>query len=244
MVNHEGAPLRSKAPHSIKMAGRPGMRGAGVVVAMVAAGICAASVIIASARPVLQGGAPAVLLSAFPQPAYYPEPFVIAHGSMLAADPDADSPDEAEDEAEGKELSDLESEVDEETRKEFQNYHVVPLNEVFAGESSDNAAQRARGTGSDSEHNSIELDSTTLAEIYTKQAHYSKALGIYRRLLRLAPHNDLLRLKVAELSRLDANQRREDLEADPVMYDRMEVVEIIDRQIRYFTTLLVRIDGK
>jgi hypothetical protein len=101
------------------MAGRPGVRGAGVVVAMVAAGICAAAVIIASARPVLQGGAPAVLLSAFPQPAYYPQPFVIAHGSMLAADPDADSPDEAEDEAEGKELSDLESEVDEETRKEF-----------------------------------------------------------------------------------------------------------------------------
>jgi len=109
------------------------MRGAGVVVAMVAAGICAASVIIASARPVLQGGAPAVLLSAFPQPAYYPEPFVIAHGSMLAADPDADSPDEAEDEAKGQGLSDLEAEVDEDTRKDFAiPYHVRQLAKVIA----------------------------------------------------------------------------------------------------------------
>ena len=58
-------------------------------------------------------------MSVFPKPAYYPKPFVIAHGSMLAADPDADGDGEAEDEAEGRELSDLETEVDDETSKNF-----------------------------------------------------------------------------------------------------------------------------
>ncbi|MCX6124608.1 MAG: tetratricopeptide repeat protein, partial [Proteobacteria bacterium] len=112
----------------------------------------------------------------------------------------------------------LEYELDEATKKDFLNYHVIPLNEIFTGE----RTSPENGKTQEGGRSAVELDSTTLAEIYTKQGHYSKALGIYRRLLRLAPHNDLLRMKVSELSRLDGDQRREDLEADPVMYDRME----------------------
>ena len=56
-----------------------------------------------------------------------------ARGSMLAADRDADSPDEAEDEAKGQGLSDLEAEVDEDTRKDFAiPYHVRQLAKVMA----------------------------------------------------------------------------------------------------------------
>lgn len=131
----------------------------------------------------------------------------------------------------------LEYELDEPTRKDFLNYHVVPLNEIFAGEG---ASPKGTKPGI-SEGRTIELDSTTLADIYAKQGHYAKALGIYRRLLRLAPHNDLLRMKVTELARLDKEQRDEDLETDPVVYDRMEVVEIIDRQSRFYTDLLEKL---
>jgi tetratricopeptide (TPR) repeat protein len=84
----------------------------------------------------------------------------------------------------------------------------------------------------------VELDSTTLADIYAKQGFYAKALAIYRRLLRMAPHNDLIRMKVSELARLDKEQRHEDLESDPIIYERMEVVEIIDRQTRFLNGLL------
>ena len=93
-------------------------------------------------------------------------------------------------------------------------------------------------TGPSGKSTTVELDSTTLAEIYAKQGFYAKALAIYRRLLRMAPHNDLIRLKVSEMARLEKGQRDDDLEADPVIYDRMEVVEIIDRQIRFMNQML------
>ena len=60
----------------------------------------------------------------------------------------------------------------------------------------------------------------------------------------MTPHNDLIRLKVSELARLDKEQRHEDLENDPVIFERMEVVEIIDRQMRFLTGLLESIDQK
>ena len=131
----------------------------------------------------------------------------------------------------------LEYELDEATRKQIEKFYVVPLPEVFApGALSELDNAGAKGH--------VELDSTTLAEIYTKQGFYGKALAIYRRLLRMTPHNDLIRLKVSELARLDKEQRHEDLENDPVIFERMEVVEIIDRQMRFLTGLLESIDQK
>ncbi len=131
----------------------------------------------------------------------------------------------------------LEYELDDTTRKHIEKFYVVPLPEVFApGALSDGDKSGAKGH--------VELDSTTLAEIYAKQGFYGKALAIYRRLLRMAPHNDLIRLKVSELARLDKEQRHEDLENDPVIFERMEVVEIIDRQMRFLTGLLESLDHK
>jgi tetratricopeptide (TPR) repeat protein len=123
----------------------------------------------------------------------------------------------------------LDFDLDTQTKSVMKQFHVVPLSEIFSGE---------HQSGAPSQRSPLELDSTTLAEIYVKQGHYAKALEIYRRLLRLAPHNDLLRMKVSEVARLDKEQRQDDLETDPVVYDRMEVVEIIDRQMRYYRHLL------
>ena len=129
----------------------------------------------------------------------------------------------------------LDYELDPITNEEISRYHVVPLSEVFLP--GEKAATAAVPPGS-----RLELDSTTLAEIYAKQGHYNKALGIYRRLLRLSPHNDLIRMKVAELSRLEKEQRSEDIETDPAVYDRMEVVEIIDKQANFYNSLLNKLD--
>ncbi len=124
----------------------------------------------------------------------------------------------------------LEYELDDPTRKHVENFHVVPLVEVFAP-GSEPGPGVAKGS-------SVELDSTTLAEIYAKQGFYAKALAIYRRLLRMAPHNDLLRLKVSEMARLEKQQRDDDLESDPVLYEKMEIIDIIDRQMRFMNRLL------
>ena len=80
-----------------------------------------------------------------------------------------------------------------------------------------------------------------MAEIYIRQAHYGKALAVFRRLLKMTPNNDYLRRKVAELARLEREQRETDLEVDPAIVDRMETVEIIDRQIRFYNDLLARL---
>ncbi|MCX6118394.1 MAG: hypothetical protein NT027_12685 [Proteobacteria bacterium] len=130
----------------------------------------------------------------------------------------------------------LELELDSATKAHIQQFHVVPLDEVFSGENVGHS-NLERGQSL----NTIELDSTTLADIYVKQGYYSKALGIYRRLLKLAPHNDLVRMKVSEVAKLEREQRNLDVEEDPVLFDKLEVVEIIDRQIRYFNHLLLKL---
>lgn len=112
-------------------------------------------------------------------------------------------------------------------------FHVVPLDEIFRG-SNDQTTVRTGAGG-------VELDSTTLAEIYARQGHYTKALAVYRRLLRLTPHNDLIRRKVAEIAKLEREQRDVDLTVDPALVDRMETVEIIDRQIRFYNDMLSRL---
>lgn len=112
-------------------------------------------------------------------------------------------------------------------------FHVVPLHEIF--NPGDSAGPRQRALGG------VELDSTTLADIYARQGHYSKALEVYRRLLRMTPGSDLLRRKVAELARLDREQKVSDLTVDPALVDRMETVEILDRQMRFYHDLLTRL---
>ena len=127
----------------------------------------------------------------------------------------------------------LSFEVPEEERKELAGFHVVGLSEIFQGEASnlDQSNQRS----------SVELDSTTLAEIYVKQGYYKKSLDIYRRLLRLSPHNDLLRLKVSEVSKLERSQKADVLEEDPVLFDKMETIEILEKQRVFLEGMLTRL---
>lgn len=113
-------------------------------------------------------------------------------------------------------------------------FHVVPLAEVFRPRDlTDNRYDASSG--------SVELDSTTLADIYAGQGHYGKALGVYRRLLRLNPNNDFLRKKVAELTRLDRIQNEGSTELDAGMVDQMEQLEIIDSQIQYLHSLMEKL---
>ena len=115
-------------------------------------------------------------------------------------------------------------------------FHVVPLDEIFRP--GDEPGARQGGSGG---IGGIELDSTTLAEIYIRQHHYSRALEIYRRLLQQSPGSDALRTKMAELLRLDREQRDTDLTLDPGLVDVIESVEIINRQMRFYNELLSRL---
>jgi hypothetical protein len=115
------------------------------------------------------------------------------------------------------------------------SFHVVPLDEIF--QSGDLGKERGpEGAG-------IELDSTTLAEIYAKQGYHAKALSVYHRLLKLAPGNDLLRRKVAEVTKLERQETERNQPIDPTAVERMETLEILDRQIRFYSDLLTRIGG-
>lgn len=119
----------------------------------------------------------------------------------------------------------------------IEGFYVVPVHELFIGEKtmSEEAVTRKLGP---------ELDSTTLASIYEKQGHYSKALEIYERLLKLAPNSDFLRRKVAETTRLKREQRSADQQVDPEFVERLEQVGILDRQLKYLHILLGRLDER
>lgn len=118
-----------------------------------------------------------------------------------------------------------------------ENFHVLSLSDIFTPD----------GAYSPEEPNlegGVELDSTTLAEIFESQHHYGKALGIYRRLLRLSPRNDLLRRKVSELARKSSDQKNADLALDPSLVDQMEEASAIDKRIDYLQGFLESLESK
>lgn len=116
------------------------------------------------------------------------------------------------------------------------SFHVVPLADILSPQGdSDQGDQGIKKSGG------IELDSTTLADIYAHQGHYSKALSIYRRLLRKSPQNEMLKLKVAELARQARDQKADDFAIDPTIVDQMEQLEIIDTEIKFFEDLLSKL---
>jgi tetratricopeptide (TPR) repeat protein len=132
----------------------------------------------------------------------------------------------------------LEFELDESMRRQVEQFHVVSLSDVFSPEAEAGDIRKA-GTSAP-----VELDSKTLADIYAKQGFYSKALAIYLRIQRMAPNNDMIRLKVAELEILNRQQINSDMDPNPVAYENLEVVEIIDRQARFINSLLEKLDKR
>lgn len=127
-------------------------------------------------------------------------------------------------------------------------FHAVPLKEIFSPDDPagirnvHSAAPRTVG-GPGATAAGIELDSTTLADIYARQGHYGKALAVYRRLLRMAPQNELLRRKVADLQELDRKQRDLDGDVDLAVADRVETLEVIEAQIKFYQDLLTALGG-
>ena len=123
--------------------------------------------------------------------------------------------------------------------EELDGFHVIPLDQVFQpGElGSDGSVNTLRRDTA-----GIELDSTTLAEIYSKQGYFNKALSVYKRLSRMSPGNEMLRRKILELSRLEKDSQESNLdEVDAAVVDRMETIEIIDRQIKFYNDVLSRL---
>jgi hypothetical protein len=54
----------------------------------------------------------------------------------------------------------------------------------------------------------------------------------------MTPQNELLRRKVAELQDLDRKQRDLDGDVDLAVADRVETLEVIEAQIRFYQNLL------
>ena len=80
-----------------------------------------------------------------------------------------------------------------------------------------------------------------MADIYEKQGHYKKALEVYDRFLRMAPHDDYVRGKVGELGRKLDKQKERDKLVDPEAVERMEKIELFDRKIRFLNSLLEKL---
>ncbi len=122
-------------------------------------------------------------------------------------------------------------------------FHAVPLKDIFSPDDPRAIKSAAPAGPRGIPGPGIELDSTTLADIYSRQGHYSKALAIYRRLLRMAPHNELLRRKVAELQEQDRKQRDLDGDVDLAVADRVETLEVIEAQIKFYQDILTSLGG-
>jgi tetratricopeptide (TPR) repeat protein len=133
-----------------------------------------------------------------------------------------------------KVTSDLAEAVSEEVANKLNSFHVTSLDDIFNPNDKSPAAPGSK--------EQIELDSVTLADIYARQGHYTKALGMFRRLLKMSSKNEYLRQRVVELAKLEQEQRDVDLTIDPNVVDRMESIEIIDRQIKYLNTLLTKLE--
>ena len=111
----------------------------------------------------------------------------------------------------------------------IESFHVVPLSEVF---------QPADRAGRDLSSGGVEMDSTTLCEIFAKQGHYSKSLAMYRRLVKLSPNNELYRRRIGDLMKLERDQKDTDMSVDPALVDKMETIELLDRQMRFLNAML------
>lgn len=115
-------------------------------------------------------------------------------------------------------------------------FYVVELHEIF--QPGEGGGLRISGAINDP----FELDSSTLAEIYAEQGHYGRAFDVYKRMLRVSPGNELLKRKASEMLRLKKEQNQHDAEIDPTIFEKLESLEIVDSQIRFYNDLLARVE--
>lgn len=119
-----------------------------------------------------------------------------------------------------------------EEKKDFDRYssfHVVPLSEIIAPGDQGDEKEVIGG---------VELDSSTLADIYEKQGHFKRALEIYRRLSRLSPNSDLIRNKLLDLERKVRENHQTDTSFDLEVASDLEQISEIDDKINFLEGLL------
>ncbi len=125
--------------------------------------------------------------------------------------------------------SDEFSQVPEVRREQrIEGFFVVPVKEIFL---------HRRSEGRDSPDPS-RMDPMTLARVYKRQGHLEKAMEVIRRLLYMAPNNELLKKEVAELEALREEQKRKERDYDPELADRLDAARDIDKKIATLNDLL------
>jgi len=117
------------------------------------------------------------------------------------------------------------------TKRRIDGFFVTPLQQVFT-----KTLQALPGLAQK------DMDAMTLAQVYRRQGHYQKALEILKRLLYMAPSNDLLRKQLAELRSLKEDQERRERDFDPELADRMEQAAQLDQRIQGLAMLLEELD--
>jgi hypothetical protein len=112
-------------------------------------------------------------------------------------------------------------------------FYVAPVRQIFSRLLLDRSQDEMPGG---------ELDTITLAELYERQGHYSKALEIYRRLASMSTQNEMFRRKITEITARMHEQKEADLRVDPKVVEQMQKIEVVDRKISYLHRLLDRLD--
>ena len=125
--------------------------------------------------------------------------------------------------------------LDKVEKKSLSGFRVVGLSNAFSSDPESFLNKTAFQAES--------INSMTLASIYYKQGHYSKALSIYRKLLKEKPNNQLLLQKIAEISSLEKQQKLEDLSVDSNIVDQIQNIEIIDQKISYLNYLMEKLNN-
>ncbi|MFW7380393.1 MAG: hypothetical protein ACOH5I_16395 [Oligoflexus sp.] len=116
-------------------------------------------------------------------------------------------------------------------KRRIDGFFVTPLQQIFT-----KPLQPLAGLAKK------DMDAMTLAQVYRRQGHYQKSLEILKRLLYMAPSNDLLRKQVAEVRSLKEDQERRERDFDPDLADRMEEARRLDQKIQGLALLLEELD--
>lgn len=115
-------------------------------------------------------------------------------------------------------------------------YHFQNIKEVFKIQN-----QLLVGGKKGKSSNHLELDTSTLADIFIKQGYYQKALDIYKRLAELSPQSELLQRKVRELRRLASKEQKDPIAINEII-DRSEQQRQVDSSIHFLNDLLKAFD--
>lgn len=111
------------------------------------------------------------------------------------------------------------------------NFFVAPLWQIFDKE-----------VIAGSESSIEDLDSLTLARVYREQGFYQKAIEVLRRLVFIAPENELLQREWIEVKSLLEEQKLMERDLDPGLADKMDEVDGLNGRLNTLNQFLIRLD--